>query len=256
MHAVVTGASSGIGAALVAELVRARYDVTLVARRKEELERVARTAGGRTHVIARDLADAEHAADWFDDAAAVLGPIDVLINNAGRVVSGPTADVPLAEVRAVLELDLLVPLALMRAVIPRMQARGHGTIVNISSTGALGPNPGMVHYCAAKAGLGAASEALHGELRRSGIHVMTVYPGPTRTPMLPLAEAAYPRTRAVSGLPTASPEALARRIVRGIRRGKARIIYPRVYTLFRWLPALARWALDRFTPAPVAARRV
>jgi short-subunit dehydrogenase len=249
VHAVVTGASSGIGAALVSELVRAGYDVTLVARRKKELERVAREAGGRTHIIPRDLGNADCADDWLDEAETVLGPIDVLVNNAGRLVSGPAASIPLAEVRAVVELDLLVPLALMRAVIPRMLRRGHGAIVNICSTGALGPNPGMVHYCAAKAGLAAASEALHGELRNSNVRVTTVYPGPTRTAMLGRAESRYPATRAVRSSPTASPAALARRIVHGIKRGKARVIYPRVYTLFRWLPALTRWALDRFTPA-------
>lgn len=255
MHAVVTGASSGIGAALAVELVRAGYDVTLVARRQAELERVAQQAGGRTHVLPWDLGCADRAVECLDQAEVALGPIDLLVNNAGRVVSGPAGEVPLAEIRAVLELDLVVPLELIRALIPRMTARGHGVIVNISSTGALGPNPGMVHYCAAKAGLGAASEALRGELRKTGIRVMTVYPGPTTTAMLKAAESAYPPTRSVRSVPTTSPEALARRIVRGVQRGKARVIYPRVYTLFRWLPALARWALDRFTPAPVAARR-
>lgn len=248
MHVAVTGASSGIGAALVVELVRAGGDVTLVARRREELLRVAQEAGGRTHVITWDLSDVQRAAGWLDDAEAVLGPIDVLINNAGRVVTGPVADVTAAEVRDVIDLDLLVPLALVRAIVPRMKMRGHGTIVNIASTGALAPNPGMTHYCAAKAGLAAASEALRGELRHAGIRVITVYPGPTRTAMLDRAYAAYPPSRAMRMLPTASPDALARRVVHAIRRGRARVIHPRVYTLFRWLPAVARWLLDRFTP--------
>ena len=251
MHVAVTGASSGIGAALVHELTTAGADVTLVARRREELEHVARTAGGSTHVITWDLGDADRAAGWIDDAEARFGPIDVLVNNAGRVVAGPSDDVSLAEMRAVLELDLVVPLALIRAVLPRMRARGSGTIVNVASTGALAPNPGMIHYCAAKAGLAAASEALRGELRGTGVEVMTVYPGPTDTAMLAAANAAYPQTRAVRMLPTASADGLARCIVRGLRRREPRVIYPRVYTLFRWLPALARWMLDRLTPRPI-----
>jgi len=248
MHVVVTGASSGIGAALVHELVLAGADVTLVARRRDELEGVARAAGGRTHVIAWDLGDAGRATGWLDDAEAALGPIDVLVNNAGRVISGSIDDVPLLEIREVLELDLMAPLALMRAMVPRMRARRSGTIVNIASTGALAPNPGMAHYCAAKAGLAAASEALRGELRHTGVRIITVYPGPTRTAMLVAAYAAYPPSRAARMLPTATPVALARRIVRAILRGRSRVIYPRAYVLFRWLPAIARWLLDRFTP--------
>lgn len=249
MHVAVTGASSGIGEALARELVRVGADVTLVARRGDELDRVAREAGGRTHVIVWDLSDADHAADWIEEAESALGSIDVLVNNAGRVVTGAAADVTLADVRAVIELDLVVPLALMRAIIPRMRARRQGTIVNIASTGALAPNAGMAHYCAAKAGLAAASEALRGELRNDGIRVMTVYPGPTRTAMLDAAYSAYPPSRAVRMLPTASPDALARRIVRAVRRHRARVVHPRVYALFRWFPVVARWLLDRFTPA-------
>lgn len=250
MHAVVTGASSGIGAALVRELVGQGVDVTLVARRRELLEDVAQSAGGRTSIIAWDLSDSMHAADWVAQAEAALGPIDIFVNNAGRVAGGPFQALTLDDARAVIELDLLVPLALMRAVVPRMLARASGTIVNISSTGALGPNPGMAHYCAAKAGLAAASEAVRGELRGTGVRIVTVYPGPTNTAMLATANALYPGTRAVRALPTATPEALARRIVHAIERGKARVIYPRIYTLFRWLPALGRWLLDRFAPAP------
>ena len=252
MHAVVTGASSGIGAALVCELVKLGVDVTLLARRRKLLDAVAQEAGGRTNVIEWDLSDVEHAAAWIEAAEGRFGPIDVLVNNAGRVIAGPTAQVPLAEIRAVLELDLLVPLALIGAVLPGMRERGHGTIINIASTGALGPNPGMVHYCAAKAGLAAASEALRGELRGTGVRVLTVYPGPTETALLRAAYAVYPPTRAIRMLPTSSPQALARRVVRAMQRRRARVIYPRVYTLFRWLPALGRWMLDRFTPRAAA----
>ena len=113
----------------------------------------------------------------------------------------------------------------------------------------------MVHYCAAKAELAAASESLRGELRRSGVNVVTVYPGPIPTEMLRAAHAAYPRSCLVTDLPSGAPEELARRVRIAIQRRRARVIYPRVYSLFRYLPWVARFLLDWLTPAPISLRR-
>lgn len=251
LHVAVTGASSGIGAAIAREVASAGAAVTVIARRRPELEALIGELSGRAFAIEWDLADVDRASGWIALAEERMGPIDVLVNNAGRVVVGPTAAIAPDDIRGVVALDLIVPLLLTRAVLPGMLARGRGTIVNMASTGALAPNPGMSHYCAAKAGLAAASESLRGELRRTGVDVVTIYPGPTDTAMLAAATAGYPATRAVTGLPHASPEALARRIRIAIERRKARVIYPRVYSLFRHFPAISRWLLDHLTPAPL-----
>src|SRR5437868_1288653 len=136
-HVAITGASSGIGEALVREYARAGYAVTMVARRRELLESLARDVGGKTHLVAADLSDAARALDWLAPAEAALGPIDVLINNAGVQYVEPTVDIDVTRARALLELDLIVPLALQNALLPQMLARNAGTIVNVSSLAAI-----------------------------------------------------------------------------------------------------------------------
>ncbi|MCA9720296.1 MAG: SDR family NAD(P)-dependent oxidoreductase, partial [Myxococcales bacterium] len=91
MHVAVTGASTGIGEAIARELASAGASVTLVARRRARLEQLAGELP-RAHVVTRDLADLTQAADWIDEAERALGPIDVLINNAGVQIIGATAD--------------------------------------------------------------------------------------------------------------------------------------------------------------------
>ncbi len=248
----ITGASGGIGRALAHEFAAQGCALTLVARRREQLEELAHEVDVPAHVVGLDLADSERAVAWIPSAEAELGPIDVLINNAGTVISQRFSEVTPDEAARLAAVDYLTPLRLIHVVLPAMLRRRCGTIVNIASTGALAPNPGMVDYCGAKAGLAAASEALRGELRRTGVRVVTVYPGPIATDMLRAAQAGYPKLRRVSELPMGKPEELARRVRIAVERGHARVIYPRVYTLFRYLPGLARIALDRMTPEPLA----
>lgn len=248
-HVAITGASSGIGAALVREFVRSGASVTMVARRRDLMETLAAEVGGRTRIVAADLSHAS-ALGWIAPAEAELGPIDVLINNAGVQIIEPTAEVDPAAARALIELDLIVPLALAGAVLPAMLARRAGTIVNISSLAALAPPPGMTHYNAAKSGLAAASESLRGELRRSGVNVLTVYPGPVDTAMSRAAYASYQPSRFASALPSGTAEELARRVRRAVEQRHGRVIYPRIYAFFRYFQAVPRLFLDPFMPPP------
>jgi short-subunit dehydrogenase len=110
------------------------------------------------------------------------------------------------------------------------------------------PTPGMFFYNAAKAGLAGASEGLRAEARRHGIHVLTVYPGPVHSPMEAAARTAYEATSAARFAPTGDPDVLARLVLAGVARRRARIIYPRTYVLGRWFPNLARWITDALTP--------
>jgi short-subunit dehydrogenase len=253
-HVAVTGASGGLGQAFVREFARSGYGITMTGRKRSVLDQLAREVGQPAHVVEADFTDLDQSAGWLRSAEAALGPIDVLVNNAGSVLSGRFVDVSRDEAKALVELDLLVPLLLAQAVLPGMLARGRGTIVNIASTGALGPSPGMIHYCAAKAALAAASESLRGELRGTGVNVVTVYPGPMSTPMLAAAHAGYPHVRRVTALPTGRPADLARRVLRAVERRAPRVIYPRAYGWFRYAPWLVRWLLDHFTPRPVPRR--
>ncbi|GAC1556171.1 MAG: hypothetical protein NVS3B10_16760 [Polyangiales bacterium] len=252
-HAVVTGASSGIGATLARELAAHGWSLTLVARREALLHGLAAelgALGARTHVVARDLGDLSRATDWLAGAEAALGPIDVLVNNAGVQIIDPTVDVAPEDGEALLRLDLLAPPRLTQAARPALFARGAGTIVDVASMAALAPTPGMFHYNAAKAGLAAASEALRGELRGTGVHVVTVYPGVIDTTAMAIAGIAKygASSRVIAWTPRGREDVLATLVRRAIERRRARVISPRSGVLARWGPAATRWLLDRFTP--------
>lgn len=253
MHVFITGASSGIGQAIAREYIARGADVTLVARRKEPLARLAdeartRNAGGRAQVIARDLAAMEDAPALIAEAEASFGPIDVLVNNAGAQIITATHQTTWADGLGLLQVNVFAPMKLTLAVLPGMVARKAGTIVDISSLAALSPTPGMYFYSASKAALAAASEGLRAEIKPFGVHVLTVYPGPVKTPMEEIGRAAYEQTASVKQIPTGTAEVLARLVADGVRTRRERIIYPRVYTLARHFPAISRWLTDRLTP--------
>ena len=249
MHVVVTGASSGIGEAIAREYRSRGAAVTLIARRRQLLEAIAAAApAGRTYVLDRDLSDPAAAPAVLAAAEAALGPIDVLINNAGVQIVAPTSTTdPEAGARLLL-LDLHTPLRLTQAALPAMIERGAGTIVDIASVAGLAPTPGMYYYNAAKAGLGAASEGLRGELRPYGVHVVTVYPGPVESAMEAAAREHYESSGTVDRLPTGKPAILARKIADAVESRRPRVIYPWVYRLTRHFPNLTRWLTDAMTP--------
>jgi short-subunit dehydrogenase len=247
MHVIVTGASSGIGEAIAREYFARGANVTLLARRKEHLDRIAAAGTGRAHVIAHDLADPNASWTWIDDAERALGPVDVLVNNAGVQIVKHPVDTDWAAAERLLVLDLHVPLRLTTLLLRRMIPRKSGTIVDIASMAALGPTPGMYFYNAAKAGLAAASEGLRAEVKKDGIHVVTVYPGPVTSDMEAAGRAAY--EGGVAGrLPGGSPEVLARMIADAVQKKRPRVIYPRMYGVARHFPGMTRWALDALTP--------
>jgi short-subunit dehydrogenase len=251
MHIAITGASSGIGEALAREL--ARWDgsarLTLIARRRDWLERLAREIGPQCTAIVHDLSRPDHATAWIDAAEAASGPIDVLVNNAGIENTGPAADADLELATRLLATNLLSPLRITRALAPAMIARGRGMIVDISSVAALIAPPRQAWYGASKAALAMFSETLRAELRGTGVHVLTVYPGPVATAM---AEAVFAklggRKGTVALLPQGKADVLARRIRRAMQRRAARVIYPRFYALARWFPWLARLVTELGAP--------
>lgn len=242
MNVVVTGASSGIGEAIARTFLQRGAHVTMVARRRDRLARIAEGFdAAKSKLIEADLATGD--IGWFDPEG-----VDVLINNAGVQIVRSVVETPWEDAERLLRLDLLVPLKLTQRALPAMTARGTGTIVDVASMAAIAPTPGMFFYNAAKAGLGAASEGLRAEVKRQGIHVVTVYPGPVTSDMEAAGRAAYVEAAASKHAPTGSPDVLAALIYRAVVRKHDRIVYPRVYGLARHFPNMTRWALDTLTP--------
>lgn len=254
MHALVTGASAGIGEGIAKQLGLAGYDLTLVARRAAELERVAEeitalAPGVRTRVATANLLELDGLGQLIADAEAELGPLDVLVNNAGVQIVGRTTNVTPEAGERLLTLNVFAPLRLTMAALPGMTARGRGTIVDIASLAALAPTPGMVHYSASKGALAAASEALRPELATRGIHVVTVYPGPIQTAMADAAVDKYAKDP-TKGLPVGTADGLGRLVVRAIARRRSRVIYPRGYWFARWFPSVTSWVMGWASPLP------
>lgn len=223
----------------------------MVARRGALLRQLSETMVGTTQVFACDLSQPEQALGLIPQCEQHFGPIDVLVNNAGQQPVVPAEQTDEQVLAAMLHLNLVTPLLMTRRVLPAMLARDAGTIVDVCSVAGLAPTPGMWGYNASKAGLGAASESLRGELRNTGVSVVTVYPGPVDTPMGRAGYAAYPAGWALRLLPQGEPRELARRIRTAVDLKQARVFYPRPYAVLRFFPWVARWALDRFTPRPV-----
>jgi short-subunit dehydrogenase len=248
MHVAVTGASSGIGEAIAREFANAGAKLTLVARRKERLEALAIELGCPSFVAAVDLSDPAHAADWIAKAEQALGPIDVLVSNAGSLTLGPVAtfDPELGE--RMMKLNFLTPARLIRAVLPGMLQRKNGVIVNVTSLAALVPIPDWIYQAASKTASAVFSETLRIETKGSGVHVMTVYPGMTDTPMAQGGLDAYGRSGIAAMIPLGDAKILARRLRRAVERRKSRVIYPGFYALARWFPRIAGWLSARLAP--------
>jgi short-subunit dehydrogenase len=113
-----------------------------------------------------------------------LGGLDILINNAGGVRAGRLEDTTEAEIRAMIEVDLVAPILLTRAALPALRASKDGLVVNVTSGIALVAAPFYATYAGVKGGLAKFGESLRRELKGEGVHVMTVYPGATDTPMM------------------------------------------------------------------------
>lgn len=254
MHVAITGASSGIGEAVAREFARAGADITLVARRRDLLERIAAELGTRTFVATQDLSDHAHAADWVDPAEAELGPIDVLISNAGFLTMGEVATFDAEEGQRMIAVNLCSPTRLMQTLVPRMVARKSGVVVNVTSVAAFVSIPGWAYQAASKTASAVFSETLRGELAGTGVHVLTVYPGLTDTPMAQGGLDTYGRKGLASMIPLGSADELAGRLRRAVERRRTRLIYPRYYAVVRWFPRISAWFTSVFAPRVPAQR--
>ena len=177
---LVTGASAGLGAEFARQCARRGDGLVLVARRRDRLEAVAAEIG-RGHIIAADLGERGAAARQIAEIEAEGLSVGTLINNAGFGVAGKFAALPLERQREMIDLNIAALVELTHLVLPKMRERRQGRILNVASTAAFQPGPGFAVYFATKAFVLSFSEALHQELKGSGIKVSALCPGPTRT---------------------------------------------------------------------------
>ncbi len=183
--AVVTGASSGIGAEIARELARRGHGLTLVARRRDRLkalaDELAQAHSVRAEVIAADLTDAESRGELPAQLAGLGLTPDILVNNAGFTTMGPVYRSDRAAELAMVRTNVEAVVDLCSLFVPGMVTRHRGAVLNTASTAAFQPLPGQAGYGASKAFVLSYGRALGAELRGTGVSVTTLCPGPVET---------------------------------------------------------------------------
>jgi short-subunit dehydrogenase len=248
-RALVTGASSGIGAAFARGLKARGERLILVARRAERLERLAEELGGEEWAVAlpADLRDADAAIRLRDEVAARGLAVDLLVNNAGLGHTAPFIEQSSEVVRAMLDVNIRALVELTHALLPGMRERGQGRIVNVASNAAFQPVPFLTVYAATKAFVLAFTEGLAEELRGSGIQVQALCPGLTRTEFLDVA-GTHEGLR-VTRTPMLTAEDVVETSLKALDRGQLRVITG----LTNRLAVFAQRFLPAFLPRRVAA---
>jgi short-subunit dehydrogenase len=250
LRTIVTGASSGIGRALVIELVRQGAKVVGLARRAERLTALAEelAAPERFRWHAGDVTRREDRAAALEIASREFGGLDALVNNAGIGALGRFDEADEARLRKVMEVNFFAPAEFIREALPHMQRGNRPIVVNVGSVLGHRAVPEKSEYCASKFALHGLSDALQAELAKSGIDVLLVSPSTTASEFFDVADGAgsLPELRFGS----MSPEAVARRTVAAIAAGRHEIILSASGNLLVWLdrlcPPLANWIVARW----------
>ncbi|MCV7344287.1 SDR family NAD(P)-dependent oxidoreductase [Mycolicibacterium rhodesiae] len=223
--ALITGASSGIGAEIARVLSSRGHHVVLVARRTEQLTALAESLPGPSSVVGADLSQPQDRAALPGRVAELGLDVDILVNNAGLTTTGPVAAADPAAELNVVEVDVAAVVDLCTRFVGAMAARRRGAVLNVASLGAFGPLPGQAVYGASKAFVLSYTYALREELKPSGVTASTLCPGPVKTGFGAAAgisdedaEAALPKPLWVSA------EDVAKAAVDGLAAGKAVVV--------------------------------
>lgn len=243
--AIVTGASSGIGAELARQLAVNGVRVGLTARREDALQALAaeiRARGGFAAVAPADARDPEATRSAVIRLAEELGTVDLLIANAGRGAETPAAEFSASVLEEIIRVNLLGAAYAIEAVLPEMLKKGRGHLVGISSLASYRGLPRLGGYSASKAAMNQLLEGLRVELRGRGIAVTTVYPGYVRTPMTEGSKRPQPFLL--------EAEPAARIILKGIAARRTEVRFPRRAAI----PMGLIRVLPNFVFDPLAAR--
>ena len=218
---MITGASSGIGKGLALDLVARGARLGLLARREnllEEIVNATRLRGGKALAVAADVRDADAMRSAADRVKAQLGPIDILIANAGVGTSNHISQLDPIHAANVISINVLGAANSVAAVVPQMIERGTGQLVAISSLAAYRGLPKSAAYCASKAAMSAYFESVRIDLRGTGVRVTIIHPGFIKTPLTAGRDAKMPY---LMELDDAIPK-----IVSAIEKGKKSVAFP------------------------------
>jgi len=218
---MITGASSGIGKALAIDLARRGAKVGLVARRTELLSEIVdeiESFGGRAVALSVDVNDAKSLRKEVERLEVELGPIDILIANAGIGGTAHAVQLQAEQVANVMNVNVLGAVNSVTAVLPQMARRGSGQLVAISSLSAYRGLPKSAAYCASKAALSCFFESLRIDLRNSGVKIPIIHPGFIKTPLTSGRQAKMPYLMELDDAVT--------KIVRAIEKGKQTYAFP------------------------------
>jgi short-subunit dehydrogenase len=245
--AVVTGASSGLGAALAKELAARGWRVGLIARRSELLAQTKQEivdGGGAAETFTADVTDNAQVVTAIESFTDSLGPIELAIACAGFAPPETVRPIATGDIRQMIEVNYLGVVHTLAAALPGMLDRGHGHLAAVSSLAAYKGLPSMCGYSASKAAVNTFLEGLRLELRGSGVAVTTLCPGFIETPMTAHNAGSMP-------LLMTAPDA-AQRILRALEQKRSVLAFPWPLAMATQLSAFAPdWLVDRLAPREV-----
>jgi short-subunit dehydrogenase len=225
--AIVTGASSGIGAQIARDLAARGTRVALLARRVDRLTALARDIardGGEAFALRCDVVDAVAVDAAVRQVIDQHGSVDVLVNAAGYGAHVLFKDHPIADIERMMRTNYFGTVYAVKAVLPSMRSQHHGWIVNIASVAGRLAQPDEAAYSATKFAVAGLSEALAYELEPLGIRVLAVYPGLVRTEMITPAVLARMPERV--GATAIEPADVSRRVIHALERGRRELTVP------------------------------
>ena len=224
--ALITGASSGLGAEYAKIFAGDKHDVILVARRRDRLEALAaelvKAHGVKAHVIDADLSAPGGTARVVGEVKRLGVEVEFLVNNAGFGSSGAFAAMDAGRELEEIQVNIAALVALTRALLPQMIARGHGRVLNVGSTAGFQPGPFMAVYYASKAFVNSFTEALAYELRGTGVTATVSCPGATATEFSTVAGNDKSRLFKMGAAPAS---AVAQEGYRAMMKGKAMVVH-------------------------------
>jgi uncharacterized protein len=264
-RALVTGASSGIGAAIARRLAREGADLVVTARRADRLTALAgelRDAFGvDVRVLPADLSDPAVPPKLFEETEGQGLPIDILVNNAGIGLYRDFIDCEWPAFEQLLRVNAVSVTHMTQLWLPKMIDRGRGHVMNIASVGAFAPTPGFAAYAATKAYVRNLTEAIDHELSGTGVRATCICPGGTYTEFM---EQSGQKLKPVSRFVMMSADRCATIAVNKMLRGRRTVITGRMNALGMflmrfvprvWMPTLSRWTLGSAVERVAPTRR-